>query len=210
MLKEEYGTMKKFACLVVLVVSCMAAFATVSTHAAKSPCREITFEPLPMKFGDSAQRGTPYAKDPTVIRHDGRYLMYYSVRNCDKDHFHEGDDPIRLKSWWGAVAESTNLVDWTRIGDIEISDSRFISAAVAPCVKKIDGKIHMFHQARRQPDAKAGDWACANKDDLVLLEDVSNLLANTMFDVEHFLPPAAVEADIIALEGRCKVLIGGR
>ena len=47
----------------------------------------------------------------------------------------------------------------------------------------------------------------AYKDDLVLLEDVSNLLANTMFDVEHFLPPAAVEADIIALEGRCKVLI---
>ena len=40
-------------------------------------------------------------------------------------------------------------------------------AAVAPCVKKIDGKIHMFHQARRQPDAKAGDWACANKDDLI-------------------------------------------
>ena len=167
MLKEEYGTMKKFACLVVLVVSCMAAFATVSTHAAKSPCREITFEPLPMKFGDSAQRGTPYAKDPTVIRHDGRYLMYYSVRNCDKDHFHEGDDPIRLKSWWGAVAESTNLVDWTRIGDIEISGSRFISAAVAPCVKKIDGKIHMFHQARRQPCANAGDWVRANKDDLI-------------------------------------------
>ena len=47
----------------------------------------------------------------------------------------------------------------------------------------------------------------AYKDDLVLLEDVSNLLANTMFDVEHFLPSSAVEADIIALEDRCKVLI---
>ena len=28
-----------------------------------------------------------------------------------------------------------------------------------------------------------------------------------MFDVEHFSPPAAVEAEIIALERRCKLLI---
>ena len=47
----------------------------------------------------------------------------------------------------------------------------------------------------------------AGENDLVLLEDVSNLLANVMFDVEHFSPPAAIEAEIIALECRCKLLI---
>ena len=47
----------------------------------------------------------------------------------------------------------------------------------------------------------------ADENDLVLLEDVSNLLANTMFDVKHHVPPAAVETEIIALERRCKLLI---
>ena len=47
----------------------------------------------------------------------------------------------------------------------------------------------------------------AGENDLVLLEDVSNLLANAMFDVEHFSPPDSVEAEIIALERRCKLLI---
>ena len=150
-----------------LIAGVFAAFAVTTVCAAKSPCREITFEPLPMKFGDSAQRGSPYAKDPTVIRHNGRYLMYYSVRNYDKAHFPEGGDRNRLASWWGAVAESTNLVDWVRIGDIEIEGGRFTSAAVAPCVKKIDGKIHMFHQAHYQSGKNVKDWNCTSKNALI-------------------------------------------
>ena len=47
----------------------------------------------------------------------------------------------------------------------------------------------------------------ADENDLVLLEDVSNLLANSMFDVKHHVPPAAVETEITALERRCKLLI---
>ena len=146
-----------------LAIGVFAAFSATTICAADAPCREIRFEPLPMKFGDSAQRGSPYSKDPTVIRHNGRYLMYYSIRNYDKKHFRKGDLPVKRNSWWGAVAESTNLVNWTRIGDIEIDGGRFTSAAVAPCVKKIDGKIHMFHQAHYQPDRNAKDWGCTSK-----------------------------------------------
>lgn len=51
------------------------------------------------------------------------------------------------------------------------------------------------------------DEVPAGKDDLVLLEDVSNLLANSLFDAEHLAPPEAVEAQIIALEKRCAALI---
>lgn len=141
-----------------------AVFAATVAFAAKSPCREIVFEPLPMKFGDSAQGGTPFAKDPTVIRHDWRYLMYYSIRNYDSKHFRKGDLPVKRDFWWGAVAESANLVDWKRIGDIEIEGGRFISAAVAPCVKKIDGKIHMFHQARTRTGTNSQIWHATSED----------------------------------------------
>ena len=131
------------------------------------PCTRITFREMPstMLYGDTSRNGPkrPFAKDPTVIRHDGKYFMYYSVRNYDKAHFRKGGDPNLLKSWWGAVAVSTNLVDWTRIGDIEIAGGRFTSAAVAPCVKKIDGKIHMFHQAHYQADKKGKEWYCTSK-----------------------------------------------
>ncbi len=157
--------MKKLPVMIGAAVFC--ANAAMADCAAKSPCREIRFEPLPMKFGDTAQRGTPHSKDPTVIRHNGRYLMYYSVRNCDKAHLRAGDDPIRLKSWWGAVAESTNMVDWTRIDDIRIDGVKFVSAAVAPCVKKIDGKIHLFHQADRPGEDKGKRWYCTSKKALI-------------------------------------------
>ncbi|MBQ8091863.1 MAG: bifunctional adenosylcobinamide kinase/adenosylcobinamide-phosphate guanylyltransferase [Pyramidobacter sp.] len=47
----------------------------------------------------------------------------------------------------------------------------------------------------------------AEESDLVLLEDVSNLLANVMFDMEHHSSPAAAESQITALETRCHALI---
>lgn len=114
-------------------------------------CARVVFEqmPRPMLYGDPAhlRDGKPFAKDMTVIRHDGRYLMYYSVcgyprSSCPKDW-----------PWWAwgtAVATSTNLVDWTRIGDLRIQrpDGKSEYAGVAPCVKKLGGKIHIFHQKR--------------------------------------------------------------
>ena len=88
-----------------------------------------------MLYGDPVHLvdGKPFAKDPTVVRHAGRYLMYYSACGVDK-------------KWRGAIAASTNLVDWTRVGDIEVEGSPFEGGWVAPCVKKFDGHIHIFAQ----------------------------------------------------------------
>lgn len=118
---------------------------------AATPCKRISFKSMPqtMLYGDTTLGGEarPFAKDPTVIRHDGRYLMYYSVRYAGKD-FPGRLDPGRNVDWWGAVAESRDLVNWSRIGSIVLKGGpEFSRACAAPCVKKIDGRIHLFHQA---------------------------------------------------------------
>lgn len=95
---------------------------------AARPCRDVSFSPLgagTMLYGDPVHLvdGKPFAKDPTVIRHAGRYLMYYSVSKGGE--------------WGGAIAESTNLVDWTRRSDIVVEGAPFNGGWVAPCVKKL-------------------------------------------------------------------------
>ena len=116
------------------------------------PCKAISFEAMPqlMQYGDITLNGEkrPFAKDPTVIRHNGRYLMYYSVQYDAKNFPGKLEDGRKI-GWWGAVAESTDLINWKRIGSINLHGGPvFSGACAAPCVKKIDGKIHMFHQAK--------------------------------------------------------------
>ncbi|MBQ9432165.1 MAG: family 43 glycosylhydrolase [Kiritimatiellae bacterium] len=111
------------------------------------PCARIEFEDMPrqMLYGDPVhlRKGQPFAKDMTVIRHGGRYLMYYSV--CDFPDDKRPKDWIRGR-WGTGLAVSTNLTDWTRIGDIKIEGLPAVYAGAAPCVKKFGGKIHIFHQ----------------------------------------------------------------
>ena len=128
------------------------------------PCRDIKFEPTAMRFGDIAQRGKPFSKDPTVIRHEGRYLMYYSVRSYDEAYLPKGMPKRRLKTWCGSVAESKDLVNWKRIGDINVkAATELAEIGVAPCVKKLDGKIHMFCQGHR-PGFKNVLWHATSED----------------------------------------------
>ena len=56
----------------------------------------------PMYFGDTTRRGRPYAKDPSVVRFGGRYLLYYSLPPAG-----EGS------TWAIGIAESQDLTHWT-------------------------------------------------------------------------------------------------
>ena len=65
-----------------------AAVSVLAMDAQKRPCSDILFKDMPllMLYGDTSRRGEkrPFAKDPTVIRHNGRYLMYYRVWSYDR------------------------------------------------------------------------------------------------------------------------------
>ena len=56
-----------------------------------------------MMYGDSVQLQRPFAKDPTVVRFQGRYLMYYSQKNT-------------ANVWSVGIAVSQDLINWTRAG----------------------------------------------------------------------------------------------
>ncbi|MBR0066222.1 MAG: hypothetical protein IJQ00_01395, partial [Kiritimatiellae bacterium] len=85
------------------------AGATMATDA--KPCSRILFEQMPrlMLYGDTTRLGRPFAKDPTVIRHDGKYFMYYSECSYAKGRAPK-DLPKYRTWWWGGIATSTNLV----------------------------------------------------------------------------------------------------
>ena len=71
-----------------------------------SPARPMRMPP----WGDTTRLGRPFSKDPCVIRLGGRYLIYYSL-----PPFGDG----RANDGWGiGIAESQNLLDWARIGEI--------------------------------------------------------------------------------------------
>lgn len=92
-----------------------------------------------MMFGDTTRLGIPYAKDPHVIKFKGRYLMYYSIPGKKTSN-----------SWigWGiGVAESSNLFDWKKIGEITPLDNPLEQKGIcAPCALVIKGKVHLFYQ----------------------------------------------------------------
>ena len=86
-------------------LGCAIAAAFAFGSACAKPCADVRLSPLSqgaMLYGDPVHLvdGKPFAKDPTVIRHGGRYLMYYSIRNYDKKHFRKGDLPVKRNSWW--------------------------------------------------------------------------------------------------------------
>ena len=125
--------------------------------------------PSLMLYGDTTRRGEkhPFAKDPTVIRHNGRYLMYYSVCSYPKNKRPKGISKERA-NWWGAIAESSDLVHWKRVGEIEVPSAPAAACWVAPCVKKFDGKVHLFAQGKKtwagKPPPNSVIWHAVSDD----------------------------------------------
>ena len=146
---------------ILFLATALSVLSPLGAVAGKAPCRDVAFRPLPqgtMLYGDPLhlEDGKPFAKDPTVIRHGGRYLMYYSARGG---------------KWRGAIAESTNLVEWMRVGDIVVDGAPFKGGWTAPCVKKFDGKIHLFAQNPPPAGANVADrweriWHATSDDGL--------------------------------------------
>jgi len=87
-----------------------------------------------MLWGDTSRLGRPFAKDPSVIRFGGRYLLYYSMPAFPDQRPNNG--------WSVGIAESRNLIDWTKVG--EVNEGKGIAA---PFAKVIEGKVHLFYQS---------------------------------------------------------------
>jgi sucrose-6-phosphate hydrolase SacC (GH32 family) len=94
-----------------------------------------------MMYGDSSRLGRPFAKDPSVIRFQGRYLMYYSMAAYDK----KLAPPNAPRGWAIGIAGSSNLVDWTKIGEILPEQECEKNGIVNGRIILLDGKLHLFY-----------------------------------------------------------------
>ena len=101
-------------------------------------------DPLPtgtpaMLYGDTNTVGRPYSKDPSVVRFNGKYLMYYS--SPGKSGGSNG-----MEGWSIGIAESQDLIHWTHIGALQPAQIADKKGLCAPGAIVLGGKVHLFYQ----------------------------------------------------------------
>lgn len=90
-----------------------------------------------MLFTDDS-RGRNYAKDPAVVSFKGKYFMYYSIGPYVQERSWNG--------WTMGIAESDNLNDWRKIGEI-LPEGEFEKNGIcAPGAVVLQGTVHLFYQ----------------------------------------------------------------
>lgn len=94
-----------------------------------------------MMYSDSDKVGRPLCKDPHVIHYEERYLLYYSMPPAM-------DDNQQVAGWTIGIAESKDLIHWTKAGEITPDPKATYEKTgfCAPCARVIDGKVHLFYQ----------------------------------------------------------------
>src|SRR5690242_420851 len=92
-----------------------------------------------MYFTDTSSSEIRIAKDPVVLKFNGRYLMYYS-----KQRFHNTKDG--MQGWNIGIAESKDLYNWKKIADINPEANYEQRGLCAPGAMVKDGKMHLFYQ----------------------------------------------------------------
>jgi predicted GH43/DUF377 family glycosyl hydrolase len=121
-----------------------AAFcALVLTPQCPSLKAQSTPEPPKVYYSDSSRLGRPFAKDPSVIKFHGEYLMYYSVPSSDrpKESRQPGTDV-----WGIGIARSNDLIHWTKAGELTPQQDVEKVGIAAPGARVIRGKVHLFYQ----------------------------------------------------------------
>jgi len=102
----------------------------------------------PKMYYTDDSRGRAFAKDPDVARLGDRYLMYYTISRPGKG--------IAI-----GIAESDNLNDWEKVGEL-LPEAGYEKKGIgAPGALVRDGKLHLFYQTygNREKDAICHAWS---------------------------------------------------
>jgi len=92
---------------------------------------------LPMLYRDISRKGRPFSKDPTVVKFNGKYFMYYTIP--------DGPKPEQ-NGWHIGIATSTDMNTWEKTGEILPAAGYEKNGLCAPDAEVIDGKVHLFYQ----------------------------------------------------------------
>lgn len=119
-----------------------------------------------MYYTDTSATGIMIAKDPVVVKFKDRYLMYYS-----KQTFQNKADG--MQGWNIGIAESNDLYQWRKIGEIKPDASYEQRGLCAPGAIVKDGRVHLFYQTygNGPKDAICHAWST---DGINFTRDASN------------------------------------
>lgn len=113
-----------------IISAMILIFCVVQAYGQKNP---------KMYFTDTAATGIKIAKDPVVVNFKGKYLMYFSKRTF-------ADAKDGMLGWNIGIAESKDLYNWHKIGEIKPGASYEAKGLCAPGAIVKNGKIHLFYQ----------------------------------------------------------------
>lgn len=128
-----------------------------------------------------------FAKDPAVVRFNGVYYLYYSIKY--------GDDPFRIGV---GIARSSDMETWEDAGELPMTDECEQNGVGAPAAIVLRGRVHLFYQTY-------GNWQrdaiChAVSDDGVRFEkDASNPVFRPSDD---WCCGRAIDADVCPFDGK--------
>jgi predicted GH43/DUF377 family glycosyl hydrolase len=110
------------------------------------------------KYSDSTRLGTPWAKDPSVIRFGNRFLMYYTIPAYKENPVGVPDFPKGLAI---GIAESKDLKTWKKVGEVIPETAVEKNGIAAPGAIVLNGKVHLFYQTygNREKDAIIHAWS---------------------------------------------------
>ncbi len=87
----------------------------------------------PRMYYTDTTGGSPFAKDPDVIRFGDRYLMYYTIRT---------PDCLAV-----GIAASDDLDRWERVGEVTPEMEIERKGLAAPAALVHEGRVHLFYQS---------------------------------------------------------------
>jgi predicted GH43/DUF377 family glycosyl hydrolase len=134
MLLSDFSIMKTGSMKVFLSAIIAMVFSQVISCQTHHPANKRE-----MMFGDTSRTGSPFSKDPHVIHFRGRYLMYYSIPAYT-------GKVNSIPGWGIGIAESTDLVNWKKCGEITPSEPYERMGLCAPCAIITDGRVNLFYQ----------------------------------------------------------------
>ena len=139
-----------------------------------------------MYYTDSVGLGRPVAKDPCVVRFQGRYLLYYSLLDTEK------------QNWSIGIAASADLTNWTKVGEMRPEKDYEGKGICAPGVLLKDGRVHLFYQTYGNGPKDAICHAVA-PDGLHFERDASNPIFRP---TGAWTVGRAIDAEVVAFDHR--------
>lgn len=152
-----------------------------------------------MMFSDTSRLGRPCAKDPAVVRFNGKYWMYFSL----PPHA----DRSKGTGWQAGIAVSDDLINWKKVGEI-IGEPGGPEAKglAAPEAIVLDGKVHLFYQTYGN---RAKDAIChAISDDGIHFKRNPN---NPIFrPTGDWTVGRAIDAEVFPFKGKLLLYVATR